>query len=200
MLNVILQNLAREYDFDIIRKTVAFPLVPGTANNAYALPTDYLRVKQLFYYISQEPTVLAQMPYEAYNALYQGPGASAYPQEFAVQDQAGGSYLYPYPLPNTSIQAQLVYYAQVPDIINPATSSQIPWFPNSAYLYTKLAAELCAITDDARVDKLDDRAAGFLRGELKMINDDEGFARTVALSATKFRVSGGGRATKALPL
>jgi hypothetical protein len=153
---------------------------------------------------------MTQMEYEVYNTLYQGPGDVNYPQQFAVDDSTldpygnaavvGQAQIYPYPLPQQNIPAKLVYQSLPPDIASPSTSGVIPWFPNSLYLVTELASQLCMFTDDTRVDVLHKRAEDILGRELTMIEDDEGYAQTVKLDPNVFRPRSSSRATKALPL
>jgi hypothetical protein len=98
--------------------------------------------------------------------------------------------LYLYPMPNTTIAYTLRYWRQPPDIVNAATSSEVPWFPDSDYLLTVLAGDVMRLTDDTRQMQYAAEAEAKLAAFLKMQGDRENHAQTVSLG-NSFRAGGG---------
>ena len=78
----------------------------------------------------------------------------------------------------------------MPDIVNPSTSTAIPWFPNQTYLLTRLAGEVMRLTNDKRTDDYLGEgpvgAQGLLNRYLKLVNDDEDRAKRVTLDRRFF--------------
>jgi hypothetical protein len=181
-LNARLAALARRYEFDILRKTATVNVVPGV--QSYALPLDYIRGKQVLYYIGGLPQNLTQMSLSDYNAANLGNTAMAYPRGWSSDPAQSPPMLYLYPMPNVSFPLTVDYMSQPPDIVTPATSSAIPWLPDPEFLITALAADLCKITDDSRAQALNAQAAAELQAFLKTQGDKEGYAERVKLGAS----------------
>lgn len=177
LLNARLSTLARRYDFDVLRATATINVVAGV--QAYPLPANYIRGKEVYYYIGGLPQTLSQISLSDYNSINTGKLAMAYPTQWASDPSQSPPVLYLYPMPNTSFPLTVNYWSQPPDIPNPATSNQVPWFPDSNYLLTALAADLALITNDDRQPMLAQEAAAMLQAFLKMQGDKEGYAQTI---------------------
>jgi hypothetical protein len=196
-LNLVLASLCQTYDFDYIKKTQTI-----TFNNSfsYALNSDHLRTKEVFYSVNGDIFYLFQIPIETYHTLFIGPGVSNYPNKFATDVSTSPNILLPYPPPSISQDVTVNYYPQMPDITTPESSSTVPWFNNQEYLITKVAASLMLETDDDRQQVFDARAEKILSGVLDMEDDKEGFAPTIKLSRERFRTGQNQNPNKAFPL
>lgn len=187
-LNGRLSSMARRFDFDVLKTFTTINVVTGTQR--YLLPTDYVRGLDAFYYIGGLPQSIQQIDLNEFNALNVGSLAMAYPTKYATDPStAGGNppYFYLYPMPNTSFPLTLRYASQPPDIANAATSSQVPWFPDSMLLLALLTADLCLLTDDTRASDLAASANAQFEMFLKMQGDKEGYANTVKLGQSFMR-------------
>lgn len=189
LLNARLAMLARRYDFDVLLSTALGNIVPD--QQAYGLPDDYVRGHELWYYIGGLPQTMRQISLPDYDRINVGSVAMAYPTMWASDVSTTPPTLYIYPMPNTAIQFTLRYWSQPQDISNPATSSTVPWFPDSDYLLTALAADVMRLTDDTRQMQYAREAEEKLTDFLKMQGDREGHARVVSLG-NSFR-GGAGR-------
>jgi hypothetical protein len=207
-LNAILQELAQDYDFNVIRKTFTFNFTTSAAGYGYApgsgpnvMPTDFLRLHRRgsYYYIVQVPYKLIGVTQEEFDAFVQQPGLQSYPYLAYVDvTQVAGQQpgLYVWPPASGAYPATIRYNPQMPDIIDTST---VPWFPNSNYLITRVAGELCKIANDDRwqsligdADPQKDQpgsAASMLRSYLKMKDDPETAVKTVTLDPRLFKPS-----------
>ncbi len=181
-LNARLSTLARRYDFDVLRKSATINVSAGT--QAYPLPSDYIRGKEVFYYIGGLPQTIAQVSLSDYNSVNTGSIAQAYPTQWASDPSTTPATLYLYPMPNTSFPLTINYWSQPADIANAATSSQVPWLPDSNYLLTALSADLSLLTNDDRQAQFAQEAAAMLQAMLKSQGDKEGYAQTIKLGAS----------------
>jgi len=121
---------------------------------------------------------------------------ASYPQNYTVDLSVQGEnnqvqpQMYVWPPPAGGYPVTARYQRQMPDIINPSTSSAIPWFPHQNYLTTRLAGELMKLTNDKRIGEyLGDGplgAQGLLDRYLKLANDDEDRAKRVTLDRRFF--------------
>ena len=154
LLNMILQDLCQDYDFEIARKVFSWTFNSGTGNNSgpYTMPADFLRsVKDdVFYTIVGQPYVMIPIELAEYDRLSQTAGLASYPEFFASDMSQTPPVLYVWPPPSGSYPVTQRYYSLMPDITTPETSSVVPWFQNTNYLKTRLAAEVMQITDDER--------------------------------------------------
>jgi hypothetical protein len=202
MLNAILTDLDETNDFDIIRSTTTLSIGPGlnTAPNAgYLLPSTYLRSREVYYSVNGTIFYLNQLPLQDYDQLFQGPGIDNYPESYATNvSQNDNSFvtMYFWPPPAQVLSVTVRFQTEEPVISTPETSSVVPWFPNPRYLYTKLAAELMALTADTRREEFLLEAGGILDKFLIMGDDKEGFAQTIKLDARNFRNPDGLKPTK----
>lgn len=205
-LNAALQELAQDYDFDVIRKTATFNFTTSGSGNGYApgsgpnaMPADFLRLHRrgAFYFITQVPYKLIGVTQEEFDAFVQQPGLQSYPYLAYVDvTQVAGQQpgLYVWPPASGAYPATIRYNPQMPDITD---TSQVPWFPNSNYLYTRVAGELMKVTNDDRwqgfigdADPAKDQpgsACSILRAYLKMKDDPETAAKTVTLDPRLFK-------------
>jgi hypothetical protein len=189
LLNGRLASLARRFDFDVLLKTTTFSLPAGVQQ--YSLPADYIRAHELWYYIGGLPQTMRQVSLPDYDHMNVGNVAMAYPTMYASDPSTTPVTLYLYPMPNVSIAYTLRYWSQPPDIPSPATSSVVPWFPDSDYLLTALAGDMMRLTDDTRQMQYAAEADAKLQAFLKMQGDRENHAQVVKLG-NSFR-DGAGR-------
>lgn len=193
MLNAILNELAETQDFDIMKVTnytlITQNVLP--ANGPYPLPSNYLRASQdeLNYVVNGTVYKLKQMPIAEYRSLYQGPGISNYPEWFATDMSTTPPSLYLWPPPSGAFSILIPYFKSHADITNPQTSSVIPWFPGTTWLYRRLSSDLMLISDDTRQENLQRQSKMMLGEYLEMKDDPEGYSKTVKLDSRRFRGS-----------
>jgi hypothetical protein len=200
-LNLILNDLDENYDFDLIRATITLNIGPGlntTSNNGYLLPSNYLRAREVFYNVNGTIFYMNQIPLEDYDQLFLGPGINNYPEQYAtdMSNQSATPVMYFWPPPAIPLAVTLRYMTEVATITTPETSSTVPWFPNGRYLVRKLAADLMALTNDQRMQGFLVDAAGILEKYLLMDDDKEGFAQTIRLDSRNFKNRGNLKPTK----
>lgn len=219
ILNQILGELCQTYDFDIARGVVNFlfnlqyggddynsdydsdfgpPLVGGLNSGPYALPSDWLRSRRddVFYTIDGVKYVMINVDMSEFDSLVQQAGLMSYPQNYTVDLSVQGAdnmpqpQMYVWPPPSGGYPVTARYQRQMPDIVNPSTSSLVPWFPDQNYLVTRVAGEVMRITGDKRMEAfLSDKpigAQGILNRYLKLANDDEDRAKRVTLDRRYF--------------
>jgi hypothetical protein len=181
-LNGRLSTMARRFDFDVL-KTFA-PINVQAGVQRYLLPSDYVRGLDCRYYIGGLPQSMRQIDLNEFNAMNAGSLAMSYPNFYATDPSTvGGSppYIYFYPMPNTSFPVTLRYASQPPDIANPATSSAVPWFPDSMLLVRLLATDIMGLTNDDRLTEFANMVSEEFTAFLKMQGDKEGYVNTVKL-------------------
>jgi hypothetical protein len=93
-------------------------------------------------------------------------------------------YAYPPPLGNYPVTIR--YQRQMPPIVDLNT---VPWFPDEGYLITATAARLTEISDDARTDQMEARAARRMQKYLELSDDKTNRAQQIQLDQ---RTYGGG--------
>ena len=196
-LNMVLSSLCQEYDFDYIKKTQTISL---SAAAGYALNSDHLRTKEVFYSVNGNPFYLFQIPIETYHTLFTGPGVSNYPNKFAVDVSTDPNTLLFYPPPSITQDVTVNYFPEMPNIATPETSTEVPWFLNQEYLIVKVAAHLMRETDDSRQPLFDLQAEKILEKVLTMKDDKTGFSETIKLSRERFRTGQNQNPNKAFPL
>jgi hypothetical protein len=181
-LNARLSTLARQFDFDVLKTFTTINVTAGTQQ--YNLPANYVRGLSLYYYIGGLPQTLDQIDLDTYNAVNTGSVAMSYPTQWASDPSTTPPTLYLYPMPNTSFPLTLRYVQQPADISNPATSSMVPWFPDSMTLLAMMVSDLAQLTDDTRSMEFARKAAAMFDAFLKMQGDREGYARRVKLGGS----------------
>jgi hypothetical protein len=213
-LNMVLQELCQDYDFDVAKQTYGFNFNTSQLNyNGQAFqnfPSNYLRGirNECWYFISGVPYPMIPLDLNEFDMLVEQAGVSNFPIFFAV-DMSGNGFLNStvlgtpgalgvpvavFWMPPSGAYAMTVrYYSQMPDIANPSTSSTVPWFPNTNYLVTRVAGELMKDADDERAtaylsddDKYPNGAGTLLRKYLMMKDDKENRSNTVQLDRRRF--------------
>ena len=198
LLNVILADLADNQDLDVARAKFVFNFVvdngSGNGSGPYALPFDYKRVEKggAFYTYNGVPYPLKPIDYIDYLQQVQQAGIADFPSFFATDLSPQGleppdpALMYVWPPAASAFPVTVVYRKLLPDIASPATSTDVPWFPQQGYLLKKLQSDLAALTDDPRESYWREEATNQLRNFMQLTNDDEGRAKTVSLSSTRF--------------
>jgi hypothetical protein len=200
LLNVILEELAQDYNFDVIKGqyTFSFNSVVGTGSGPYTLPADWYRGidEAIFYTIDGVPYPMVNISYTQYQNLVQQSGLQSYPTSYATDMSQSPPVMYVWPPAAGGYPVTAGYYKASPVILTPETSTDIPWFPSTQYLLRRLAGELMSLTDDPRMssylgteDKNTDTqgsAASILRKYLKMKDDMGGKVNTVQLDRRHF--------------
>jgi hypothetical protein len=201
LLNSIQQELAQDYDFEVIRKYFTFPfsLSPAGQRYSYALgsgpspmPADYLRLCQegSYYLISGVPYNMISVKQEQFDHFVQQAGLNSFPTYFYIDSAQTPPALYVWPPPSGAFQVSIRYYSLPADITD---FTLVPWFPNSAYLYTRLAGELMKLANDDRWPAFvsDNEGTGgagdLLRHYLQMKDEPLGAVKTVQLDRRNFR-------------
>jgi hypothetical protein len=213
-LNQILRDLCQFYDFDVNKQTYNFSFInsqssvgfgpgfgPGfVLQNAsligfgpYLMPLNWLRAAkdEVYYTISSVPYTMIRVSNAEFETFVTLSGLTAFPSYFTIYvgniDQGVASAMYVWVAPSGSFPVTAYYYALQPDILNPQTSTAIPWFPNQTYLRQKLVATLMAeLTNDDRAAPTMALADANLDKYLKMKDDQEGFAKQVSLDRRLF--------------
>jgi hypothetical protein len=192
-LNEVLFDLAVDQNLDSIRRTVTIVLDPN--QQAYALPANFLRAREVFYNVEGAVFVVVEIDLSEYDALFTGPNNSAYPYNFAV-DQAT-NLMYFYPLPLVPLNVTVRYMDDTVEIANPDTSGIVPWFQKQSYLIERLAEKMMQITDDTRRLEFKATSDDNLRAYLKLNNGNT--LKTVGLDPRRFRGAGVLKPTKLYP-
>lgn len=203
-LNQILSSLARNWDFDLLRKSATISVLAGQVDSygraGYNLPTDYLRGASFYYTINGANLILNEIPLEQFDTLVLQPTLTADPYWWTSDLSTTPATLYLYPVPQQSFTLQMRYRYLPADISTPSTSSSIPWFPNTRYLLYQVAADLMGYTADERQATYLQIAEDELNKYMKMFNDDEGFGRQIKLDSRYFPGGGNIVPTKLQPL
>lgn len=201
LLNAVLQELLLDYDFLTIRKSFQFQFNTGASGLGYApgsgpnpMPSDFVRLHRggNFYLISQVPYTLIGVTQEEFDTFVQQPGLASYPYLSYVDVATSPAGLYVWPPASGNYPATVRYNPVMPDMTD---TTQVPWFPNSSYLYTRVAGELMKITNDDRMQQFlsDQRGSGgageLLAKYLKMKDDPETAPKTVKLDPRMFKPS-----------
>lgn len=201
-LNMILDELAETYDFDAAKGRFNFNFNPGqtdTINGVlifggpYALPSDYLRAvddKSSFWYLNGVPYPMVPIDLSEFDMAVQQAGFQSYPYWFTTDLSQSPPALWVYPPPSGNYPVSIRYRRQMPTISNPATSSTVPWFPNSSYLKARLTGEMMQFTGDSRADDFlgesPGGAQGILKRILKLLDDHENRTEVVKMDRRRF--------------
>lgn len=193
LLQMNLDQLARAHDWDILKKVETLAVnASGTNLTPYAVAADYLRTKEVFYTVDGVVFYLQQLPLEQFDQLFQGTGVSNYPQNFAIDIGTTPANMYFYPPPAFALSVTHRYYHLPAAVPNIASSSTVPWFPETRYLLSALAADLMMLTDDERRPQFLAEAEALLDKYIPLSDDDEGFARQVTLDGRRFNMGSNG--------
>ncbi len=194
LLNARLVQIALEQDLDIIRRTTTIAVTVGTGG--YALPTNYLRAREVFYNIAGTVYWLTSRSLEEYDKLFTGPGINNYPDIYATDISTAPPTIYLYPPPNLTFNLTVRYMDNNVEIATPESSSTVPWFQDQLLLVKMLSEDLMLISDDARAGELFLANDEKMRRMLKLANDSEGRAQTVQKDPARFKTSRVVRPTK----
>lgn len=204
MLNMILSDLCQTYDFDVAKGTYTFNFNPGLVTTSvypniqpgggpYPLPADYLRMvddKDAMWFLLGVPYPMISCDLSQYDNLVQQAGLQSYPYIFATDMSQSPPNLLVWPPASGAYPCMIRYRKQMPDETSPETSTNVPWFPNTTYLKTRLAGELMQISGDSRADTFlggtDQGAQGILQRYLKLADDRSARAQTVSLDRRRF--------------
>ena len=127
---------------------------------------------------------------EEFDGFVQQPGLASYPYLAYVDIATSPAGLYVWPPASGNYPATVRYNPMMPDIVD---TSQVPWFPNSNYLITRLAGELMRPADDERMQSyLSDEpgsggAGDMLRKYLIMKDDPSTAPKNVTLDRRLFK-------------
>ena len=191
-LNVVLQELAQDYDFALARQTYQFNFNPAqlnTSGQAYQdFPSNFLRAirNECFYYISGVPYPMIPLDQSEFDMLVQQSGVSNFPIFFYVDMAASPPRAYFWMPPSGAYAVTVKFFAQMADIATPSTSATVPWFPNQNYLITRVAYELMKDADDERVSSYYTLCEDMLAKYLRMKDDKGDRAQTVELDRRRF--------------
>lgn len=207
-LNAVLQELCQTYDFELARKNYVFDFNPSSTttvafpNNVagsgpYTLPADYLRCQkgEFLWYLNGVPYPMIAVDMAEFDRLVQQANMQSYPAIFATDmstapPNGAAATAVIWPPASGSYEALIRYFAAMPDITTPETSSTIPWFPSQTYLITRVAGELMKETSDSRwrtfLGTGDEGAQGILDRYLKNKDDNSDRAKRVTLDARRF--------------
>lgn len=194
-LNNVLQSLAQDHDFDVIRKTANFNFDTSSTGNGYAvgsgpnlMPVDCTRVHRngAFYMISQVPYTMIGATQEEFDTFVQQAGNASYPSRFYVDVSKSPMELYVWQPASGAFPATVRYQPTPVDIVTPQTSTDVPWFPNTQYLIDKTAECLMKITNDDRLQTFIQMNDMNLNAYLKMKDDPETGVKVVTLDRSRF--------------
>lgn len=201
MLNVILEELAQDYDFKAVQSVFNFNFTAGPG--PFAMPSNWLRGidESVFYTIDAVPYIMVNIQQQEYDRLAQPPGLQSFPTFYYV-DVAGdppANNMFVWPPASGAYPVTARYYTTNTIITSPESSTTIPWFPNTNYLITRLSGEMMKFSNDDRVAGFlgDDTyvgAAGTLKRFMQMKDDPEGTVNIVKLDRRRF-----GRSFSRLP-
>ena len=204
LLNLVLQDLCENWDIDAAKGTTVFNFNASVLTNPalypnvqpgggpYAMPADFLRMvdpKSAIWFLNGVPYPMIPCDLSEYDNEVQQAGLQSYPYVFATDVSQSPANLLVWPPASGSYQCMIRYYRLMPDIATPETSATIPWFRNTNYLRTRLAAELMGIADDTRREEWLNRATALLLSYLKNKDDNGDRAKTVKLDRRTFRAA-----------
>jgi hypothetical protein len=202
LLNLVLQDLCENWNFDTAKGTTVFNFNTSVQTNPnlypnvqpgggpYALPTDFLRMvdeKDATWYLQGVPYPMIPCDLSEYDNMVQQAGNQSYPYIFATDVSQSPANLLVWPPASGNYQCLIRYYRLMPDIVTPESSAAIPWFRNTNYLRVRLAAELMGVTDDTRREEWLNRATTILQSYLKLKDDNSDRAIEVKLDRRRFR-------------
>ena len=193
-LNARLIKIALDQDLDIIRRTATITAKVGV--NGYNLPANYLRAREVFYFVNGVSFPLHSRSLEVYDTLFNGPGLQGYPYLYATDIATSPPIIYLYPAPSTSFTLTVRYMDNLVEVTTPETSAVIPYFQDQTLLIRMVAEDLMMISDDTRLAEFSRMNDEDFRRLLKLANDNEDRALTVKLDPARFRNSRATRPTK----
>jgi len=216
-LNLVLEDLKLNRDLQVNRVTQPLNVTAGTYG-PFLLPADYLRTYDMTYPL-QGPNGMTQflipITMEQWDAEFKTSATANYPYEFAcdlstqaqtwdsgipgqgVMTSAGKVYIYPQS--NGAIAITHRYMKNQPDLINPHTSTEIPWFPFTQYLLKQAAGLMMGMTGDDRQGAYLAAAEEMLRPYLIQEGSEQRAVHSIELDPRHFKSNRGLRPTKVNP-
>lgn len=197
-LNSALSDLCQQYDFDKARRVTTITLLVDSGGGGtlgagpYTLPADYLRAKlnDIFYVINGVPYFPIPMDQAQFDALVQMPGMQSYPTICASDMSQTPPVMYFWQPPSGAYVVTIRYFCQMPDIVSPEASAEVPWFPHQTYLTTKVASEVMRITGDDRQASWELNAERILSKYMKMQDDKADHSNNVKMDRQRFHTKG----------
>ena len=202
LLNLVLQDLCENWNFDAAKGSTVFNFAPSQLTNTalypnvqpgggpYPLPADFIRMvddKDTTWYLNGVAYPMIPCDLSEYDNMVMTAGFQSYPYIFATDVSQSPANLLVWPPASGAYQCLIRYYRLMPDIVTPETSTTIPWFRNTNYLRTRLAAELMGIADDSRREEWLNRAEKMLLSYLSLKDDNSDRAICVKLDRRSFK-------------
>lgn len=202
-LNLVLNDLVLHRNLKMLRQTTTINITIGS-NGPFTLPTNYLRVYDLFYTVNNFPYFLFPMSQEQFDQLFKDPSIANYPYAWATdlsatQVPGTAASLYIYPQSNTALALTLRYMVNMPDITTPESATSTPWFPDQDYLIHATAMRLMKLTDDARYDDYFAKGEKMLETHIIMEGDEQQVVKEIRLDPQRFHQNRNLRPTKLNP-
>ena len=199
LLNVVLADLSDTQDLDLCRNvysgiTMAIDNGSGNGSGPYYLPLDYKRAERdgVWYDYNGVPYKLISIDLAEYYNQVQQAGIATFPVFYATDTSPLAAtpptqpIIYVWPPSSIAVPLYVQYRRLLPDINFTTGGNNVPWFPNQDYLMAELKAQLADLVDDARAPEFRRNAIDKLNRFMKLTNDDEGRAKTVALDRRRF--------------
>lgn len=198
LLNNILDDLCRNYDFDLAKTTYNFTFSTSINGGAgpFPLPEDFLRadISDVFYTIQGVPYIMTPIDNNEYDSLVQTSGFNSYPTVYTTVMEEVPFTMKVWPPSSGAYPVTMRYRRLMPSITLPETSTDVPWFPQTSYLIARLAGELMQLANDNRweaflSDNEDQHPGGagvLLRKYQKMQDDKANRTNTVQLDRRRF--------------
>jgi hypothetical protein len=184
-MNARLLQLALDQDMDIIRRTTTINVITG--QSSYALPVNYLRMREAFYNINGSVFWLIQLALKNFDQLNTNPGLTDYPYYYSTDISTTPPTLLVYPPPSLSFPLTIRYMDNLVEITDPPNSTTIPWFQDQSLLINMVAENLMSISDDTRVDMMYKQNDDKFRRLIQLSNDKENRATVVEKDERTFR-------------
>jgi len=210
LLNAILEELAQTYDFEAAQAFTSFNfntslqaspsspyytlLQPGSG--PYQLPTSFLRAEfgDVFWTLQGVPYPMTALDQAEFDMTVQQPGFTSYPYWYTVDMSplatGAAPNMFVYPPPSGNYPVYVRFKQQMGNTANPQTSSALPWFPSSTYLFTRLAGEMMKLANDPRsrefLGKGPEGAQGILARIMPMLDNPETHSKRVQLDRRRF--------------
>lgn len=184
-LNAALVQVALDQNLDIIRRTTTISVLTGTPT--YDLPTNYLRMREVFY--SMNGAVFTPTPIDLsdYDALFKGPGEVDYPYYYATDIAQTPPQINFYPSPSIATDVTVRYMDNLVEITAPENSQTVPWFQDQRLLIDMVTQDLMDIADDTRATEFYQKNDDKMRRLIGMANDRGGRAIRIIKDPQTFR-------------
>lgn len=214
-LNMVLEELWMVRNLMVNRVTQPVIITAGSYG-PFDLPAGYARTYDMWYPLptsgggtaSSMTQFLAKITMEQWDAEFKSPSISNYPYEFASDLSAealaasttGAGQFVIYPQTSGQITLTHRYMIKRDAIVNPESSSTVPWFEHTQYLIQATAAQLMQITGDDRWQAQQLSAEKLLRPYLIQEGDEQPAVSNIKLDPRHFHFAKGLKPTKASPL